>query len=67
VATKYRSYKQIAERLGVTERSIANYVTRGMLCAVRVGGVYRVCEAEEERFLRELPSARPSAQGGDAA
>lgn len=52
------SQAQAAEYLGVTERTIRNYVSRGMLRGYRVGGrLVRIDQADVEQLLRPIPTA----------
>jgi excisionase family DNA binding protein len=47
-----------AEYLGVTERTIRNYVSRGQLRAYRVGGrVVRIDQDDLDALLRPIPTA----------
>jgi excisionase family DNA binding protein len=58
------SQQAAAEYLGVTERTIRNYVSRGQLRAYRVGGrLVRVDQADLDELLRPIPTAG----GGDHA
>ena len=43
---------EVAERLRVHPRTVAAYVRRGDLRAIRVGNAYRFDEAEVEAYLR---------------
>lgn len=58
------SQAQAAEYLGVTDRTIRNYVSRGELPAYRVGGrVVRIDPADLEKLLRRIPTAAGGGQG----
>lgn len=51
------SQQSAAEYLGVTERTIRNYVSRGQLRAYRVGGrVVRIDRADLDAMLRQIPA-----------
>lgn len=54
------SQAQAAEYLGVTDRTIRNYVARGDLRAYRVRGsrLVRIDLAELDTLLRPIPSAK---------
>lgn len=53
---------QAAEFLGVTDRTIRNYVSRGILPAYRVGGrVVRIDQADVDRLLRRIPTTASDA------
>lgn len=57
------SIDQAAAYLGVTDRTIRNFVSRGQLRAYRVGTrLVRLDAAEVEALLRPIPAV-----GGDAA
>ena len=45
--------EEAAARLGVSRTTVYNYVRKGDLKAIRVGGSVRIRESEFERFLRE--------------
>ena len=52
------SQQAAAEFLGVTERTIRNYVSRGQLRAYRVGGrVVRIDQDDIDAMLRPIPTA----------
>lgn len=52
------SQAQAAEYLGVTDRTIRNYVSRGVLPAYRVGGrVVRIDRGDLDAMLRRIPTA----------
>jgi excisionase family DNA binding protein len=52
------SQQAAADYLGVTERTIRNYVSRGQLRAYRVGGrLVRVDQADLDALLRPIPTA----------
>jgi excisionase family DNA binding protein len=49
------SVKQVAERLGLTQRTIRGYVNGGSIRAVRLpGGYWRIPATEIERLLKPL-------------
>lgn len=61
----YLSQVQAAEILGVTERTIRNYVSRGELPAYRVGGrVVRIDPADLEKLLHRIPTAGGHREAG---
>lgn len=56
-ARRLISQQAAAEYLGVTERTIRNYVSRGQLRAYRVGGrLVRVDLNELDAMLRPIPT-----------
>lgn len=61
---RWLSLSEAAEYVGVSDRSIRNYVARGHLPARRLRGsrLIRIDRAELEKLLRPIPTA-----GGDAA
>ncbi len=64
-----------AARLGVSDRSVYNYLMAGDLQAVKLGARTMIADAELDRFEASLPSATfrqkapaaPQAQQDDAA
>ena len=60
---RWLSQQEAAEYLGVTDRSIRNYVARGVLPARRIHGsrLIRVSVADLDALLTRIPT------GGDAA
>lgn len=59
---RWLSQAEAAEYLGVTDRTIRNYIARGQLkgCRVRGSRLVRVDRAELDAMLRPIPAA-----GGD--
>ena len=49
--------KETAELLRVSERTIRNYIKRGMLTAQKVGGDWAISEENIKAFLNGKPSA----------
>ena len=60
---QWRNQAQSAEYLGVTDRTIRNYIARGLLPARRIRGsrAIRIDQDDLDRLLRPIPV------GGDAA
>jgi len=56
------SVKEVAERLGVGERTILRLIKGNELTAYRVGGVWRVAEEDLESYLSR---ARHGSQGAN--
>jgi excisionase family DNA binding protein len=54
------SQADAAEFLGVTDRTIRNYIARGILPASRIKGSrsIRISQADLEELLRPIPSAK---------
>lgn len=61
---RWLSQAEAAEYLGVSDRTIRNYISRGALTGRRVRGsrLIRIDLTELDAMLREIPTA-----GGDAA
>lgn len=57
------SFRELADRIGVSPRSISNWVARGDLKAIKLGSRSVVTTAEAERWLSTRP-ARPSGKEG---
>jgi len=57
-AKEYLSTREIAEKLGVHLRTVGNWIRKGELPAVRVGGQYRVAKQDFEAFLEERRTNR---------
>lgn len=57
--TKYLSINDAAEELGVTERTIRNYIARGSLPASRIRGsrIVRIDRADLDSLLQPIPAA----------
>lgn len=57
---RWLSQQEAAEYLGVTDRTIRNYVARGVLEARRVRGsrLVRIDQAHLDDLLRPIPSAK---------
>src|SRR5690349_16219686 len=49
---------QVAQRLGISPRTVWDLLRTGRLASVRVGGCRRVRSDELERFITELPTDR---------
>lgn len=45
--------KEVAEKLIVTERTIINYIQKGILKAYRIGGQYRIDETDLNDFINK--------------
>lgn len=63
----WRSLSEAAEYIGVTDRTIRNYIARGELPAHRVRGsrLIRINQADLDALLRPIPSAKVG--GGQVA
>jgi excisionase family DNA binding protein len=46
------SVTEVAERLGVTQRTVRNWIRKGDLVAYRLGGVVRISPVDLDRFIR---------------
>jgi len=55
---------EIAERMGVSKRTVLRWIERGDLAAYRVGSVTRIELAEFERFLARHRAATGSSKHG---
>lgn len=64
---RWLSQHEAADYLGVSDRTIRNYISRGILAGHRVRGsrLIRVDRADLDRLLSPIPSAK--AGGPDAA
>jgi excisionase family DNA binding protein len=65
---RWLSQAEAAEYLGVTDRTIRNYIARGQLAGHRVRGsrLIRIRRDDLEALLRPIPAAGGD-HGGDAA
>lgn len=56
---RWFSQQEAAEYLGVTDRTVRNYVARGLLPAHRVTGsrLIRIDRADLDALLRPIPAA----------
>lgn len=50
--------------LGVSQRTVTNFIARGELAATRIGRQWRVDPDEFDRFLASQPRLRPPGDGG---
>ena len=50
---KFYSKKEVAELLGVTVRTIENYMKAGQISGIQVGNRWRFPESEVERIQKE--------------
>lgn len=58
------SMKDVADQIGMTERSVRNLVARGELPAYRIGArTLRIDQADLDQIIRPVPTV----QRGDAA
>jgi excisionase family DNA binding protein len=59
LARRWLSQAEAAEYLGVTDRSIRNYIARGTLAGHRVRGsrLVRIDRADLDALMRRIPSA----------
>ncbi len=48
----YLTIRQLAEDLGVTERTVRNWITSKHLPAKRIGGVVRILESDLRRTIK---------------
>lgn len=48
---RFRSLREVSEVFDVTSQTVTNWIRRGVLEAYKVGGVYRVSDAQLDRFL----------------
>lgn len=64
---RWFSQVEAAEYIGVTDRTIRNYIVRGLLPAHRVRGsrLIRINQADLDALLRPIPSAKGG--GGQVA
>lgn len=63
IPQRWLSMAQASERLGVTERTLRAYISRGALTAHRVRGsrLIRIDIVELDGLMRPIPSARKGA------
>ncbi|MBO1300443.1 MULTISPECIES: helix-turn-helix domain-containing protein [Enterococcus] len=61
----YYSVNQLAELLGVTTRSVRNYLREGKLHGTKVGGKWRFSEEDLSDFLQFSFKTKPSFDGSD--
>lgn len=54
--------ERVAESLQISPRTVRNYIVNDMISAVKLGGLTRIRRAECERFIRDLPTIKPSAR-----
>ncbi len=59
-ATMMLKPDEIAERMGVSKRTVLRWIERGDLAAYRVGSVTRIRTEDFDAFLRQHQSARPN-------
>lgn len=57
------SFQELADRVGVSSRSISNWVARGDLKAIKVGSRTLVTTAEAERWLSTRPDRNSRKEG----
>ena len=60
---RWYSQQQAAEYLGVTDRTVRNYIRRGILPASRVRGgrTIRIDVADLDALMRPVPTTGPAA------
>jgi excisionase family DNA binding protein len=56
------SVPAVAQRLGVSEKSIRRYIKRGLLCAYKIGGQIRIAEEDLMAFLASCRLHKSDAQ-----
>lgn len=49
--TQYHSVKAVAKRFGVTQQSIYNWMARGKLASVKLGGTVRITDEAIQDFI----------------
>ena len=59
ISRRWLSQAEAAEYLGVTDRTIRNYISRGVLAGNRVRGsrLVRIDRAELDALMRPIPTA----------
>jgi excisionase family DNA binding protein len=57
------SFRELADRVGVSPRSIQNWVARGDLSAIKVGSRTLITTAEAERWLSTRPARNSRKEG----
>lgn len=61
----YLDVKQVAERLGVSQKTVRREVRSGRLPAIRIGRLIRIAEGDE-KVLTFAPETATSPSRGDA-
>ncbi|MDY4307571.1 helix-turn-helix domain-containing protein [Enterococcus mundtii] len=61
----YYSVNEVAEILGVTTRSVRNYLREGKLQGIKVGGKWKFSEENLSEFLQFSLKNKPSFVGTD--
>ena len=65
-ARRFLRARQVAELLGVSERTVRRLIADGTLPSVRIGGARLVAEAALERLLTPATEVSEEAEGGEA-
>lgn len=64
IAQRWYSPQQIADALSVTPRTVLNWVECRLLTALRVGGVWRISDADLQAFLQRVRSEANAQRAG---
>lgn len=58
LSRRWLSQQEAADHIGVTDRTIRNYISRGQLTGYRVGRLVRVDLKELDDLLTPIPTTR---------